>query len=333
MGWGLWVALMAAVFSLPAVTQAAPVVSQPVQAQPIRIGALKFGSVAWELDVIAHHGLDRKHGFSLDIVPLAGTQALKVALQAGGVDVILSDWLWVSRIRQTGSDVTFAPYGAWAGALMVPAASKVRTLGALAGLRLGVAGGPINKNWLLLQAMAAKEDGLHLADETDVVFAAPPLLRMEMQTGRLDAVLTYWQDAAMLQTAGFRRVIDTAEVARHLGVPRQVPFLGYVFSSAWAELHRHSLVSFLAASREAKAILRRSDDEWERLALLTRTEDAAQLHAVRDAYRRGLLDHWGEDERRAAEALFGILAGVGGTPLTGGQTRLAPGTFWAEDHF
>ncbi|MBN4016304.1 ABC transporter substrate-binding protein [Rhodospirillaceae bacterium AH-315-P19] len=332
-GWKVGMALAVALFLLPAVTHAPPAMAQPSLAQPIRIGALKFGSVAWELDVIAHHGLDRKHGFSLDIVPLASTQALKVALQAGGVDVILADWLWVSRIRQSGSDVTFAPYGAWAGALMVPAASKTRTLGDLGGLRIGVAGGPINKNWLLLQALAVKEEGLRLADEMEIVFAAPPLLRMEMQTGRLDAVLTYWQDAAMLQTIGFRRMIDTAEVARRLGVSRRVPFLGYVFSSAWAESRRDALLGFLAASREAKAILRHSDAEWERLAPLTRTDGATQLHTVRDAYRRGLLEHWGEEERRAAEALFGILAKEAGASLTGGQTSLAPGTFWAEDRF
>lgn len=302
-------------------------------AAPIRIGVLKFGSLAWELDVISHHGLDRKHGFSLDRVPLAGAQALKVALQAGAVDVVLSDWLWVSRIRARGSDITFAPYGAWAGALLVSGASGARSLGALRGQRIGIAGGPIDKNWLLLQALAAKEDGVRLADETDVVFAAPPLLRMELQTGRLDAALTYWQDAAILQTAGFHRLIDTAEAARRLGIARPVPFLGYVFSSAWAAAHRDRLLGFLAASRAAKAILLNSDAEWTRLAPITRTRDKTQLHAVRDAYRRGLLEHWDVAERQAAKTLFHILAAIGGAALTGGQTGLAPGTFWAEDRF
>lgn len=300
---------------------------------PIRIGVLKFGSLAWELDVIARHGLDRKHGFTLEAVPLAGAQALKVALQADRVDVILSDWLWVSRIRQTGSDVTFAPYGAWAGALILSPALKIKTLADLQGLRIGVAGGQIDKNWLLLQALAAKEAGLRLADAAEIVFAAPPFLRMELQSGRVDAVLTYWQDAAMLQTAGFRRLLDSAEIARRLGVVTRVPFLGYVFSTAWAEAHGAPLRGFLAASREAKRILRDSDAEWERIAPLTRSQGAAERAAVRDAYRRGLLEHWGDEERLAAKALFRILAETGGASLTGGQAGLAPGTFWAEDRF
>ena len=299
----------------------------------IRLAVLKYGSVAWERDVIEHHGLDRKHDFTLDTVELAGTQALKVALQANRVDIILSDWLWVSRIRQMGSDVTFAPYGAWAGGLVVSADSSVQTLAALRDRRLGVAGGPIDKNWLLLQALVTREEGMRLVEATDVVFGAPPLLRMELQQGRLDAVLTYWQDVAKLRMTGFRLLIDTAEVAKRLGIQRRVPFLGYVFSEGWAEKHQKTVLGFLAASREAKAILRDSDAEWDRIAPLTRTQNEAQLHGVRDAYRRGLLDRWGNEERTAAKALFRILAEIGGEPLTGGQAALAAGTFWAKDRF
>ena len=39
----------------------------PAAAEPLlRVGVLKFGTVNWELDVLRHHGLDRKHGFELD---------------------------------------------------------------------------------------------------------------------------------------------------------------------------------------------------------------------------------------------------------------------------
>lgn len=308
-------------------------ISAPEAAATIRLGVLKYGSVAWERDVIEHHGLDRKYGFTLDAVELAGAQALKIALQAKRVDLILSDWLWVSRVRQMGSDVTFAPYGAWAGGLVVSDNSAIPALAALQGRRLGVAGGPLDKNWLLLQALASREDGMRLAKAVDTVFGAPPLLRAEIQAGRLDAVLTYWQDVAMLQTEGFHLLIDTADVAKRLGIERMVPFLGYVFSEAWANQNEKAVRGFLAASREAKAILRDSDEEWERIAPLTRTQNATQLKAVRDAYRRGLLEHWGDEERKAAAALFGILAEAGGEALTGGQTRLATGTFWEGDRF
>ena len=59
----------------------------------------KFGTVSWVLDTIQANGLDKAEGIELDIVPLASTQATTVGLQGGSVDVIATDWLWVSRER------------------------------------------------------------------------------------------------------------------------------------------------------------------------------------------------------------------------------------------
>ena len=99
----------------------------------VRIAVLKFGTVSWLVDVIRHHGLDAKHGVELAVTPLAGTQATKVALQAGSADIIVSDWLWVSRQRHAGADYALSPYSAALGAVMVSAASPIRTLADMKG--------------------------------------------------------------------------------------------------------------------------------------------------------------------------------------------------------
>jgi NitT/TauT family transport system substrate-binding protein len=75
----------------------------------IRIGVLKFGTVNWELDVIKHHGLDAKEGFSLEVTGFGGNEAADVALMGGAVDGIVEDWLWVSRQRAEGVPMTFIP--------------------------------------------------------------------------------------------------------------------------------------------------------------------------------------------------------------------------------
>ena len=54
----------------------------------IRIATLASGTVAWEIDTILHHGLDRKFGFTLSVVPVAGKQSADVMLAAGACDVI-----------------------------------------------------------------------------------------------------------------------------------------------------------------------------------------------------------------------------------------------------
>lgn len=298
------------------------------RAGQVRVGVLKFGTVAWELDVIKHHGLDRQAGFELEVVAFAGTQATKVGLQAGALDVIVSDWFWVSRQRAAGADYTFAPYSRMVGGLVVAADAPIRNLADLEGKRLGIAGGPLDKSWLLFRALAAKRHGLDLDAEVDKVFGAPPLLGEQIRAGRIDAVITYWHYAARLEAKGYRRVIDAAQAARELGVTSDVPLLGYVFAADWAEADPERMLAFLNASRAAKAILARSDAEWQRIQPLTRARDAATLTALMRGYRAGIPEHWGAAERRDAARLFALLGALGGKSLVGPEPNLQAGTFW-----
>ena len=110
------------------------VAAQPaVAASKVKIGVLKFGTVSWLLDTIRANGLDKAEGIELDIVPLASTQATTVGLQGRSVDVIATDWLWVSRERSEGGDFTFSPFTTALGAIMVPPGSPIKTLGDLKG--------------------------------------------------------------------------------------------------------------------------------------------------------------------------------------------------------
>ncbi|MBN2700362.1 MAG: hypothetical protein JXR29_02820, partial [Methylothermaceae bacterium] len=61
--------------------------------RPVTIGALAYGTLNWELTVIDREGLDRRYGFKLDVRKLANPQAGRIALQAGSVDLIVTDWL------------------------------------------------------------------------------------------------------------------------------------------------------------------------------------------------------------------------------------------------
>ena len=76
----------------------------------VRIGVLKFGTVNWEVDTIIHNKLDEANGFKLEPVVLASNDATRIAINAGEVDVIVSDWLFVSRQRAEGLPLTFVPF-------------------------------------------------------------------------------------------------------------------------------------------------------------------------------------------------------------------------------
>ncbi|HUN71356.1 MAG TPA: ABC transporter substrate-binding protein [Steroidobacteraceae bacterium] len=292
----------------------------------LRIGVLKYGTVSWVMDVIGHHELDETYGIDIDQVQLATNQATLVALQAGRVDCVVSDWLWVSQQRAAGADWTFFPFSTALGALVAARGAPVHQLADLRNRRLGVAGSPLDKSWVILQALAG-ERHVDLARDAQLSFGAPPLLNQELLAGRLDAVLTYWNFAAPLESRGLPAVLSMSDALRQLGFRTAIPLVGYVVSERWARAHPRALAGFVAATREADSILATSDAEWNWLGPRTGARTPAELKALRDAFRAGIPAHWGRDERREAEALYAVFARVGGKTLVGSSPRLQPGTF------
>jgi NitT/TauT family transport system substrate-binding protein len=102
--------------------------AQAQAADRIRIAAQKTGTLAWELEIVRAHGLDKKADLDLQVTELASTEAGKIALRGGSADVILSDWLWVARERALGDALTFYPYSSTVGAVMVPGQSPIHTV-------------------------------------------------------------------------------------------------------------------------------------------------------------------------------------------------------------
>jgi NitT/TauT family transport system substrate-binding protein len=312
----VWLALVASLFAGTALA-----------ADTVRVAAQKTGTLAWELDVVRAHGLDRLANLKIETTELASPEAGKIALRGGSADVIVSDWLWVSRERDLGAKLVFHPYSSAVGAVMVPGASPIRSLADLKGRKLAVAGGAIDKSWLLLQG-AAKRDGIDLKTQASIVYGAPTLLAEKALQGEMDATLNYWNICAGLETKGFRRLVGIEDLLPRLGAKGRTAMLGYVFDEAWAARNRDAVTRFIEVTRKAKEILATSDAEWERIAPLVRAGDAAALKAYRDRYREGIPRRPVADEEADARVLFRVLATQGGQSLVGGAAELAPGTFY-----
>lgn len=292
----------------------------------LRIAVLKFGTVSWVMDVIQHHELDETYGIDVDQLALASNQATLVALQAGRVDCVVSDWLWVSRQRAAGADWTFFPFSTDLGALVAARGAPIHRLADLRNRRLGVAGSPLDKSWVIVQALA-QEQHVDLARDAQLSFGAPPLLNQELLAGRLDAVLTYWNFAAPLESRGLPAVLSVSDALRQLGFKTAIPLVGFVVSERWARAHPRALAGFVSATRAAEAILATSDAEWNWLGPRTGARSPAELKALRDAFRAGIPAHWGRDQQREARALYALFARVGGQTLVGSSPTLQPGTF------
>jgi len=294
----------------------------------VRVGVLSFGSVDWELDVMRRNKLDAKHGFQLSALRMADKDAAALALLSGSVDLIVTDWFWVSHQRWKGGDVSFVAHSLTVGGLMVPPNSQIKSLGDLAGKKVGIGGGPTDKSWLLLRAYALKSANTDLAKSVDANFAAPPLLNRLALDRKLDAVANFWQFNARLKTAGFHEILSIRDVLPALGIQRPPPLLGWVFHEQWAAAHPDLIRNFFAASFEAKQLLLNSDQEWAALRPLMDAADDKLFQQLRDSYRRGIPKSWSPADAEAAQQAFKAMVEVGGPAIAGGDSALASGTFW-----
>ncbi|MEY8200290.1 MAG: ABC transporter substrate-binding protein [Colwellia sp.] len=301
-------------------------------AQPeVRVGVLKYGTVNWEIDVIKHHQLDKKFQFNLKVMSLASKNASAVALQSKAVDIILSDWLWVNRQRFEQRMYTMFPTSMATGGLYVSPSSAVESLADLKGKKIGIAGGAVDKSWLLLQAYSQKKYGLDLKKQAEPTFAVPPLLNRLMLRGDLDAAINFWHYGARLKAAGYKPLVTVPQMLGEFGIETKIPLLGLVFDQVWANEHPEAITRFLQASLEAKQILFSSDKEWQRIRPLIKSENDGVFSMLKKDYRAGLLGEFGDKEIAASQRVFEILAEQGGSALVGKATALSDGTFWRKN--
>lgn len=293
----------------------------------IKAQVLKFGTVNWELDVIKHHELDGANGFVLDIQGVAGGSAAKVAFQGGEADVIVSDWLWVARQRAAGKDYVFIPYSKAVGGVVVPSESAAQTLQDLKGQKIGIAGGPLDKSWLILQAYAAQQ-GFDLAGNTEQVFGAPPLIFKTALQGELGGAINFWHFMAKMEAGGMRKLIDVSTAAEALGLDPNTPLLGYVVKGDLVRERPELVAGLAAASQAAKKILADGDAEWDRIRDRMNAKSDAQFEALKAGFRAGIPTSTKVDED-AAEKMLELMVKVGGPDLVGDATSLPDGTFFA----
>lgn len=309
------------------VAAAALAASSALAADRIRIAAQKTGTLAWELEIVRAYGLDRKVNLDIDTTELASTEAGKVALKGGSADLIVSDWLWVARERALGDDLVFYPYSSALGAVMVPANSPVKDIDDLKGRTLGIAGGPLDKSWLLLRALARKS-GIDLATQARIEYGAPPLLSQKALQGETDATLTFWNFCADLEANGMKRAVLMSDVMKSLGARAPIAMVGYVFDDGWAQRNHALLDRFFAVTGRAKELLANSPAEWQRLASRIGVRDESTLDLYRRRYLEGLPRLPLPDEVADAQVLYRVLAEIGGADLVGPVRALDPGTFY-----
>jgi NitT/TauT family transport system substrate-binding protein len=291
----------------------------------IRAATLKVGTVNWELDTIKANGFDTAHGFTLEMQPYADNGATRVAMEGGTADMMVADWIWVARQRAAGKDYVFIPYSKAVGGLVVADDSPTRTLQDLKGKKIGIAGGPLDKSWLILRAYARQEYGMDLEAETEQVYGAPPLVFKAALSGETDGAINFWHFLAKMKAAGMRELISVETASVALGLDPEVPLLGYVLKRDFIDANPGIAQALYEASRDAKSLLQ-SDDAWEAIRGQMNADTEAQFETLRADFRAGIPQP-GPVNEASADELLKLMAELGGEKLIGQATTLPAGLF------
>jgi len=237
------------------------------------------------------------------------------------------DWLWVARERVLGTRLQFYPYSTAIGAIMTRQDAPLRSLADLKGKTLSIAGGPLDKSWLIVQAAAIRR-GLNLKRDVTLQYGAPPLMFQKTLQGESQANLNYWNFCARLEARGYRRLYDVREAQTELGLKEPLALTGYVFSEKFAASHKDAIERFLTVVQKANDILLQSDAEWEALRPLMQAEDQATFLAYRDRTREGVPRRTIPAEEADARMLFRTLADIAGPALLGSVKEIPAGMYY-----
>ena len=296
--------------------------------EKLRVGVLAFGTVNWELSIMQMNNIAHKYGIDLDIQKLPSKHAVSVALNAGSVDMIVSDFIWVSRQRYNGFDYTFYPYSKATGGIYVQPQLGIDTLMNLDGKTLGIAGGPVNKTWLIARAYSKKKYNKDLTALVEPVYAAPPIINKKMLDKSLDSSINFWHFNAKLKAKGLKKVVGIKEMLLQLDIKHNVPLIGWVFSEKFANKNKKLINNFLQSSYETKKLLLTEKDQWNKIKKLMRVKDKVTFESLKEGYLEGIPKTFNSNEKESSRKLFKVLAKEGGSKLIGKSKVLQDGTFW-----
>lgn len=298
-------------------------------AEVVRVGVLKFGTVNWLMETIRINRLDEAEGYTLEVVPLAGKAATTIAFQSAAVDLIVSDWVWAMRQNGQGASYRFFPYSRALGSAVTRSDSGIGTLCDFTGRPVGVVGGPLDKSWLVLQALAAQTCDVDLSAETQTLYGAPPLMSQQLSAEGVDAVVTYWHYAARLMASGETEVIAVSDAIETLGIDPVPALVGFVWDRDRSDLD--AITKFRRSVDAASARLAEVDTAWDQIRPLMKAADQAEFIALRDRYRDGIATRWTEADTQAAARTHALLTDAGGPAFVEAAGAYDPSVFLGPD--
>ena len=268
--------------------------------------------------------------YSMQIIPVC----LSIVARRKGVSATRrggSNWTPISLLvghpcKLFHKDYVFIPYSKAVGGVVVPADSPATSLRDLAGGKIGIAGGPLNKSWLILRAYAAQEFGMDLKADTRQVFGAPPLIFKSALGGDYAGAINFWHFLAKMKASGMKELISVEDAGQAMGLDTNTPLLGYYLKESFLNEHPDLAQSLYAASRDAKDLLANSPEAWEAIRPRMNAKSDAQFEQLKFDWIAGIPDRSPVDAV-AANKMLELMAELGGAELVGEATSVPQGLF------
>lgn len=295
----------------------------------VRLLVNPSGTQSFPPFVIKKLALDKKYGFTLEIIPANTAPAVRTALQSGGAEIGMFGWNDVARMRKAGIGVVgIAPFLTWANTVMVPVNSPIQRLADLKGKKLGVIN-RIGLDWIVMRAVAHRAYEMDLESQTTVHEGAVSLLRGLIEQGELDATQMFNDlTPAMVASGKFRVLVRIRDLIGQLGLP-DTPFLVYTADIKFAAAKPNNVKAFLAAYREAIDTLMTNDAVWfERAKELKMMDDAVVAELIK-ASRPALMSKFGPTTEADMRKTFDVLLATAGAEAMG-VAELAAGFITTE---
>ncbi|MFC4550414.1 MULTISPECIES: ABC transporter substrate-binding protein [Halorussus] len=284
------------------------------------------GSPRYLLYAIKRLGLDRDHGFHLDVELVSdetedGLETVEAKLQGGDADLIDIDYLSTARERAEGAPIVgFHPYGRTVGSLIAAPGSDVEGLADLRDRRVGVVR-RLDKNWILTRAACRRDHDFDPeAAATSVEAGSKVELSRMLRAGEVDAGLQFWQIVPELtETGDCREVVPMAELVQRLsGTDGTLPISTFLTSERYLADRPKAVGGFRDAYRDAVSRLREDDDLWTEIGdRLMDTDDPRTIRAIRDGWREMVVADWDRETLAGMNRLFDHLLDVAGADVLG----------------
>lgn len=214
------------------------------------------------LAIIKEKGLDKKNGIDMDTKLYADLSALYTDIGAGKALLAVTSALYnVANFYTKGVPIQITYTYATANQAVVARNPEIKATKDLKGKTVAATTGSGFYGMLFLHL---QQNGIDPRKDINLISAAPPAVRTQLETGKVDAGVVWEPNLSMLIQKGFHAVGDmNADIRKSLGMKAdaRIWYLGAAAWKKWIDEDPERLMAVYRAFKDAEKFFNEKPDE------------------------------------------------------------------------